>query len=56
MYVTLGAPSGALGGSKGAQSGTESLMSTLMVPSNALLSGFSSALSVPVLVPYARAG
>src|SRR5437016_4410078 len=50
MYTTLGAPSGALGGSKGAQSGTESLMPTLMVPSNALLIGFSSAFSVPVLV------
>jgi len=36
MYTTLGAPSGALGGSKGAQSGTESLMSTLVVPRNGL--------------------
>src|SRR5690348_15154748 len=36
MYTTLGAPSGALGGSNGAQSGTESLMSTLTVPLNAL--------------------
>src|SRR5215467_11380970 len=39
MYTTLGEPSGALGGSKGAQSGTESRMSTLMVPLNALLIG-----------------
>src|SRR5215472_18127885 len=39
MYTTLGAPSGAFGGSKGVQSGTESRMSTLMVPLNALLIG-----------------
>src|SRR6516165_833072 len=36
MQTTLGAPSGALGGSNGDQSGTESLMSTLTVPLNAL--------------------
>src|SRR5215469_2528830 len=34
MYTTLGAPSGALGGSNGVQSGTESRMSTLIVPLN----------------------
>ena len=34
MYTTFGAPSGAFGGSNGAQSGTESRMSTLMVPLN----------------------
>src|SRR6516164_5828704 len=39
MYTTLGAPSGAFGGSNGVQSGTESRMSTLMVPLNALLIG-----------------
>src|SRR5215468_10160486 len=53
MYTTLGAPSGALGGSKGAQSGTESRMSTLMVPLNALLIGPPVSVrpsSVPVLV------
>jgi hypothetical protein len=37
MYTTLGAPSGAFGGSNGAQSGTESLMSTLTVPLNGSL-------------------
>src|SRR5262252_8542148 len=59
MYTTLGAPSGALGGSNGAQSGTESRMSTLRVPLNALLIGSPVsvwACSVPVLVPHARAG
>src|SRR5215475_10280624 len=61
MYTTLGAPSGALGGSKGAQSGTESRMSTLMVPLNALLIGPPVSVrpsSVPVLVllPAARPG
>src|SRR6478609_3062414 len=34
MYTTLGAPSGALGGSNGAQSGSESRISTLIVPLN----------------------
>ena len=34
MYTTLGAPSGAFGGSNGDQSGTESRMSTLIVPLN----------------------
>src|SRR5262252_7116891 len=59
MYTTLGAPSGALGGSNGAQSGTESRMSTLRVPLNALLIGSPVsvwACSVPVLVPHALAG
>ena len=37
MYTTFGAPSGALGGSKGDQSGTESRMSMLMVPLNGSL-------------------
>src|SRR6185437_7035307 len=37
MYTTLGAPSGAFGGSNGAQSGFESRMSTLMTPWNGLL-------------------
>src|SRR3954469_3813741 len=32
--MTFGAPSGALGGSKGDQSGTESRMSTLILPLN----------------------
>ena len=32
MYTTFGAPSGALGGSNGVQSGTESRISTLIVP------------------------
>src|SRR5215470_4330996 len=32
MYTTFGAPSGALGGSNGVQSGSESRMSTLIVP------------------------
>src|ERR1700733_13945248 len=34
MYTTLGAPAGAWGGSNGVQSGSESRMSTLMVPLN----------------------
>ena len=34
MYTTFGAPSGALGGSNGDQSGSESRMSTLIVPLN----------------------
>src|SRR6266516_6903563 len=34
IYTTFGAPPGAFGGSNGAQSGTESLMSTLIVPLN----------------------
>src|SRR3954469_23132669 len=33
-YTTFGAPSGAFGGSKGDQSGTESRMSTLILPLN----------------------
>src|SRR3954451_20107748 len=37
MYTTLGAPSGAFGGSNGDQSGTESRMSTLIVPLNCSL-------------------
>src|ERR1022692_3813024 len=37
MYTTLGAPSGAFGGSNGVQSGTESRMSTLIVPLNGSL-------------------
>src|SRR5215472_525780 len=37
MQTTFGAPPGAFGGSKGDQSGTESLISTLMVPLNGLL-------------------
>jgi hypothetical protein len=37
MNTMLGAPCGALGGSKGAQSGTESLMSVLIAPLNGLL-------------------
>src|SRR6516165_1210715 len=37
MQTTFGAPSGAFGGSKGDQSGTESLISTLMVPLNGSL-------------------
>src|SRR3954454_15953338 len=36
-YTTLGAPSGALGGSNGDQSGTESRMSTSILPLNGLL-------------------
>ena len=40
MYTTLGAPSGAVDGSKGARSGTESLMSALIVPLSTLLIGF----------------
>src|SRR3954470_19772356 len=36
MYTTFGAPSGALGGSKGVQSGTESRMSVLTTPLNGL--------------------
>src|SRR6516165_7184812 len=58
MYTTLGAPSGALGGSKGAQSGTESRMSTPTVPLNALLigsPGLRTASSAPVLAPRALA-
>src|SRR5215813_12130282 len=52
-YTTFGAPSGALGGSNGVQSGTESLMSTLIVPLNASLIGPPVSVrpsSVPVLV------
>src|SRR4051812_26365521 len=41
-YTTLGAPSGALGGSKGDQSGTESRMSTLILPLNGSLITLSS--------------
>src|SRR3954454_23604381 len=41
-YTTLAAPSGALGGSKGDQSGTESRMSTLILPLNGLLITLSS--------------
>src|SRR6266498_92843 len=37
IYTTLGAPSGALGGSNGVQSGTESRISTLIVPLNGSL-------------------
>src|ERR1700761_907052 len=37
MYRTLGAPSGARGGSNGVQSGSESRMSTLMTPLNGVL-------------------
>jgi hypothetical protein len=37
MYTTLGAPAGAFGGSNGDQSGTESRMSTLIVPLNGSL-------------------
>src|SRR3954463_6112755 len=36
-YTTLAAPSGALGGSKGDQSGTESRMSTSILPLNGWL-------------------
>src|SRR3954463_15369980 len=36
-YTTFGAPSGALAGSKGDQSGTESRMSTLILPLNGTL-------------------
>src|ERR1700730_1657074 len=36
-YTTFGAPSGAFGGSNGSQSGTESRISTLIVPLNGLL-------------------
>src|SRR5580704_3780352 len=36
-YTTFGAPSGALGGSNGVQSGTESRISTLIVPLNGSL-------------------
>jgi hypothetical protein len=39
MYTTLGAPSGAFGGSKGDQSGTESRMSMLTTPLNGLPMG-----------------
>ena len=42
MYRTFGAPAGALGGSNGDQSGSESRMSTLMVPSNGLAMSSSS--------------
>jgi hypothetical protein len=34
MYTTFGAPYGATGGSNGVQSGSESRMSTLIVPLN----------------------
>src|SRR3954463_7753741 len=37
MYSTFGAPSGAFGGSNGDQSGTESRISTLILPLNGLL-------------------
>src|SRR5215813_14273490 len=37
MHTTFGAPSGALSGSNGAQSGTESRISTLIVPLNGTL-------------------
>ena len=37
MYTTLGAPSGAFGAPNGDQSGTESRMSTLIVPLNGAL-------------------
>ena len=40
MYRTFGAPSGALGGSNGDQSGSESRMSTLIVPLNGLVISF----------------
>src|SRR3954465_11351335 len=36
-YPTFGAPSGAFGGSNGDQSGTESRISTLILPLNGLL-------------------
>src|SRR3954452_23865059 len=36
-YTTFGAPSGALGGTNGDQSGTESRMSTLILPLNGTL-------------------
>src|SRR3954466_8175729 len=36
-YTTFGAPSGAFAGSNGDQSGTESRMSTLILPLNGLL-------------------
>src|SRR5450755_2253231 len=36
-YTTFGAPSGAFGGSNGVQSGTESRISTLIVPLNGSL-------------------
>src|SRR3954447_12795874 len=36
-YTTFGAPSGAFGGSNGDQSGTESRMSTFILPLNGLL-------------------
>jgi len=37
MKTTLAAPGGAFGGSNGAQSGTDSRMSTLIVPLNGSL-------------------
>ena len=37
MYTTFGAPSGAFGGSNGVQSGSESRISTLIVPLNGSL-------------------
>src|SRR5229473_3503437 len=43
MYTTFGAPSGAFGGSNGDQSGTESRISTLIVP----LNGWLTVLSLP---------
>src|SRR3954447_16755484 len=42
MYTTFGAPSGAFGGSNGDQSGTESRMSTLILPLNGSLITHSS--------------
>src|SRR5262249_49131080 len=42
MYTTLGAPSGALCGSNGVQSGSESRMSTLIVPLNGSLLTYPS--------------
>ena len=47
MYTTFGAPSGAGGGSNGDQSGTESRMSTLIVPLNCLLTAGPSRSAAP---------
>ena len=46
IYTTFGAPSGAFGGSNGDQSGTESRISTLIVPLNGSLTGHASQLTL----------
>jgi hypothetical protein len=54
MYTTLGAPSGAFGGSNGAQSGSESRMSTLITPLKR--SAIASPLSMSLLILAVMAG